>query len=52
MGGTGKGGGKIKKKNVRNDYNMVPLRNSHPRKLNSIFLVLSWLIVIVPSGLW
>ncbi len=31
---------------------MVPLRNSHPRKLISIFLVLSWLVVIVPLGLW
>jgi hypothetical protein len=40
------------KKTVRNDYNMVPLRNSCPRKLTSIFLVLSWLVVVVPSGLW
>jgi hypothetical protein len=43
--------GKIKK-TVRNDCNMVPLRNSRPRKLTSIILVLSWLVVIVPTGLW
>ncbi len=52
MGGNGKGGGGRLKKTVRNDYNMVPLRNSRQRKLISIFLVLSWLVVIVPSGLW
>jgi hypothetical protein len=52
MGGKGRGGGKINKKTVRNDYNMVPLKNFHPRKLTSIILVLSWLVVIVPSGLW
>jgi hypothetical protein len=36
MGGNGKGGGGIKK-TVRNDYNMVPQRNPHPRQLTSIF---------------
>ncbi len=36
MGGNGKGAGEIKK-TVRNDYNMVPLRNSHPRQFTSIF---------------
>jgi hypothetical protein len=51
MGEKGEGGGRLKK-TVRNDFNMVPLRNSHPRKLTSIFFVLSWLVVIVPSGLW
>jgi hypothetical protein len=51
MGGNGKGGVEDLKK-MRNDYNMVPLRNSRPLKLTSIFLVLSWLVVIVPSGLW
>ncbi len=38
-----RGGGGGKQKPVRNNYNMVPLRNSHPRKLTSIFFVLSWL---------
>jgi hypothetical protein len=51
MGGNGKGGGEDYQKTVRNGYNMVPLRNSHPRKLTSIFFVLSWLVVIVTSGL-
>jgi hypothetical protein len=53
MGGKGKrGGGGVNKETVKNDYNMMPLKNSHPRKLTSMFLVLSWLVVIVPSGLW
>jgi hypothetical protein len=37
MGENGKGGGGRLKKNLRNDYNMVPLRNYHPHKLTSIF---------------
>jgi hypothetical protein len=51
MGGNGKGGGEKINKNMRNENFMVPLRNSRPRKLTSIFLVISWLVVIVSSGL-